>query len=106
MHRSLTVKEVLIYQANLRLPSSISQEEKKRKVNEVCRRLNSCIVLKLNNANKRPVKVSSFYITHFTVKSNNKIETVKSTLLIGQVLDLLDLAHVKNTKIGDEVWAF
>ncbi|RMX47630.1 hypothetical protein pdam_00015147, partial [Pocillopora damicornis] len=52
MHRSLTVKEVLIYQANLRLPSSISQEEKKRKVNEV--------------------------------------------------LDLLDLARVKNTKIGDE----
>nr|XP_058973128.1 uncharacterized protein LOC131799421 [Pocillopora verrucosa] len=52
MHRTLTVKEVLIYQANLRLPSSISQEEKKRKVNEV--------------------------------------------------LDLLDLAHVKDTKIGDE----
>lgn len=52
MHRTLTVKEVLIYQANLRLPSSISKEERKRKVNEV--------------------------------------------------LDLLDLAHVKNTKIGDE----
>ena len=45
-------------------------------------------------------------MTHFTVKSNNKIETVKSTLLIWQVLDLLDLARVKNTKIGDEVWAF
>ena len=55
MHRSLTVKEVLIYQANLRLPSSISQEEKKRKVNEECHRLNSCIILKLNNVNKRPV---------------------------------------------------
>ncbi|PFX15499.1 ABC transporter G family member 28 [Stylophora pistillata] len=38
MHRTLTVKEVLIYQANLRLPSSISKEEKKRKVNEVCRK--------------------------------------------------------------------
>ena len=35
MHRMLTVKEVLIYQANLRLPSTISKEEKKRKVNEV-----------------------------------------------------------------------
>ena len=55
MHRSLTVKEVLIYQANLRLPSSISQEEKKRKVNEVCHRLKYCIILELNNAYKRPV---------------------------------------------------
>ena len=55
MHRTLTVKEVLIYQANLRLPSSISQEEKKRKVNEVCHRLKYCIILELNNANKRPV---------------------------------------------------
>ncbi|KAJ7380837.1 hypothetical protein OS493_007227 [Desmophyllum pertusum] len=35
MHRTLTVKEVLIYQANLRLPSTISQEEKRRRVNEV-----------------------------------------------------------------------
>lgn len=35
MHRMLTVKEVLIYQANLRLPSIISMEEKKIKVNEV-----------------------------------------------------------------------
>ena len=35
MHRMLTVKEVLIYQANLRLPSTISMEEKKIKVNEV-----------------------------------------------------------------------
>ncbi|PFX16850.1 putative white-brown complex homolog protein 30 [Stylophora pistillata] len=52
MHRKLTVKEVLIYQASLRLPSSISKEEKKKKVKEV--------------------------------------------------LDQLDLAQVKNTKIGDE----
>ena len=35
MHRSLTVKEVLIYQANLRLPSSVSNDEKKRRINEV-----------------------------------------------------------------------
>ena len=35
MHRMLTVKEVLIYQANLRLPSTISKAEKKLKVNEV-----------------------------------------------------------------------
>ncbi|CAH3118120.1 unnamed protein product, partial [Pocillopora meandrina] len=52
MHRTLTVREVLIYQANLRLTSSISKDEKEKRVNEV--------------------------------------------------LDLLDLAHVKNTKIGDE----
>ena len=68
MHRTLTVKEVLIYQANLRLPSSISQEEKKRKVNEVCHRLKYCIILELNNANKKPVYVSSFYITRFTIE--------------------------------------
>ncbi|KAJ7380832.1 hypothetical protein OS493_007222 [Desmophyllum pertusum] len=37
MHRTLTVKEVLIYQANLRLPSTISQEEKRRRVNEESR---------------------------------------------------------------------
>ena len=35
MHRSLTVNEVLIYQANLRLPSTISSEEKKRRILEV-----------------------------------------------------------------------
>ena len=35
MHRSLTVKEVLIYQANLRLPSSVSNDDKKTRVNEV-----------------------------------------------------------------------
>ena len=35
MHRMLTVKEVLIYQANLRLPSTISKAEKTLKVNEV-----------------------------------------------------------------------
>ncbi|KAL9979697.1 hypothetical protein ACROYT_G017399 [Oculina patagonica] len=52
MHRSLTVKEVLIYQANLRLPSFISMDEKRRRINEV--------------------------------------------------LKLLDLVGVKNTKIGDE----
>ena len=47
MHRTLTVKEVLIYQANLRLPSSISKDEKEKRVNEVCRRLKSFIVLEL-----------------------------------------------------------
>lgn len=52
MHRTLTVKEVLIYQANLRLPSSVTKEEKKRRVKEV--------------------------------------------------LDLLDLTHIKGSKIGDE----
>lgn len=52
MHRSLTVNEVLIYQANLRLPSTISNEEKRRRIQEV--------------------------------------------------LQLLDLKGVKNTKIGDE----
>ena len=35
MHRSLTVNEVLIYQANLRLPSTISNTEKKRRIHEV-----------------------------------------------------------------------
>ena len=50
MHRMLTVKEVLIYQANLRLPSAISMAEKKTKVNEVkyegsaTRCLNSCLL--------------------------------------------------------------
>ena len=55
MHRTLTVKEVLTYQANLRLPSSISKEEKKERVNEVCRLLNSCLVLEINDANEGPV---------------------------------------------------
>lgn len=51
MHRTLTVKEVLTYQASLRLPSSISKEEKKKKVNEVYRRLKSCIIPELNDGN-------------------------------------------------------
>ena len=55
MHRTLTVKEVLTYQAYLRLPSSISKEEKKERVNEVCRLLNSCLVLETYDANEGPV---------------------------------------------------
>ena len=55
MHRTLTVKEVLIYQANLRLPCSISKDEKEKRVNEVCRRLKSFIVLELSNGNEGPV---------------------------------------------------
>ena len=55
MHRTLTVKEVLIYQANLRLPSSISKDEKEKRVNEVCRRLKSFFVLELSNGNEGPV---------------------------------------------------
>ena len=47
MHRSLTVKEVLIYQANLRLPSTVTKEEKRKKVNEVYR-LECCKVLDVN----------------------------------------------------------
>ena len=35
MHRSLTVNEVLTYQANLRLPSTVSRKEKKERVHEV-----------------------------------------------------------------------
>ena len=35
MHRSLTVNEVLVYQAHLRLPSTISNEEKRRRIQEV-----------------------------------------------------------------------
>ncbi|XP_031574041.1 ABC transporter G family member 28-like [Actinia tenebrosa] len=52
MHRSLTIFEVLRFQAELRLPSTIPSSEKKRRVNEI--------------------------------------------------IELLDLTKVKNTKIGDE----
>ena len=44
------------------------------------------------------------YPSHFVNnKITNRIKSVKLALLVLQVLDQLDLAQVKNTKIGDEV---
>ena len=36
MHRSLSVKEVLLYQGHLRLPPSVSKDEISQRVDHVC----------------------------------------------------------------------